>query len=157
MVLWMMQWGQAPRIPRTIDPIESRVMRVIDGDTVVMGDGTRVRLACIDAPELRQPGGDMAKTVLGRMIQGRSVAVIPRGRDRYGRVVGDVLADGRSVNQGMVTAGWAWQYPQYQRGCDRQALQTAEAHARVSRRGLWGMAGACAPWDWRSGRCRESL
>jgi endonuclease YncB( thermonuclease family) len=50
----------------------AKVERVTDGDTIVLMDGTRVRLHGIDAPERDQPYGDIATAALNDMV-GRSV------------------------------------------------------------------------------------
>jgi hypothetical protein len=41
-----------------------KVKEVVDGDTVILVDGTRIRLAGVDAPELRRKGGGAAKEEL---------------------------------------------------------------------------------------------
>lgn len=130
--------------------------RAIDGDTVALPDRGRVRLACVDAPERQQPGGSEARSALARMMAGRSISLIPHGTDRYGRVVGTVLADDESLNQRMVAEGWAWVYYGYLRGCDQAKLIEAENQARSARRGLWGLGDQpCAPWLWRRGLCDQ--
>jgi len=76
------------------DTITGRVVRVIDGDTVLLrGAGLgipplRVRLAGIDAPELRQPYGPEAKRALEKMVLDAIVVVDWTKRDRYRRILG---------------------------------------------------------------------
>jgi len=56
-----------------------RVIRVVDGDTIVLENNKRVRLLGINAPETRnryhpgEPGGADAKKWLQEKLQGRSV------------------------------------------------------------------------------------
>lgn len=123
------------------------VTRVHDGDTLTV-DGRRVRLFGIDAPELDQPGGAASREYLARLVQGRSVEVVEKDIDAYGRVVGVVLAhDGREVNAMMVRAGHAWVYRTYCRDCAE--LKRDEALARREGLGLWGEPRPVPPWKWR--------
>ena len=82
--------------------IHRKVKRVIDGDTFEVFRsvrGTRfVRLAGVNAPEKFQKGGIMATNKLKRLIEGRTITLIPRGRS-YTRVVGDVRYNRASVNK----------------------------------------------------------
>lgn len=115
-----------------------RVVGVADGDTITVLVGVeprRVRLAGIDAPEKGQPFGQRAKQAVGRLVFGRTVKVVVRGQDRYGRTLGEVLLpDGASLNERLVEEGWAWHYIRYSKD---QRLAEREAAARRSRRGLW--------------------
>jgi len=81
-----------------------RVYRVIDGDTVIIHDVGRVRLAEVDAPELDTPEGQAARDELAARIEGRPVRVefvrrkkaSPAGPvgsvvfDRYGRILAKI-------------------------------------------------------------------
>lgn len=75
----------------TSDSGNAYVERVIDGDTVVMGDGSKVRLVGIDAPEADEPCGQRATEALRRLVEHRVVTVSNPGsvqdRDRYGRLL----------------------------------------------------------------------
>ena len=61
--------------------VEHRVKRIVDGDTVYMKDGTKVRLHGIDTPERDQPFGKQATRNLDKLI-GRTVFVVERDTDR---------------------------------------------------------------------------
>lgn len=83
-------------------PIEqAQVARVIDGDTLVLVDGRRVRLLQVDAPEHGQCGYDLAKREL-RKYEGREVGLEQDqkfgDRDRYGRLLRYVHVDGVVLN-----------------------------------------------------------
>ena len=68
--------------------------------------------------------------------------------DVYGRLVAVVtLPDGRLLNHELVAGGFAWWYRFY--ASNDMALQTLEAAAKASGRGLWAVPAAVAPWDWR--------
>ena len=127
-----------------------KVVQVSDGDTLqVLRDGRaeKVRLAGIDCPELNQPFGQAAKRFVLQVAAQQTVTVQIVTTDRYGRTVGEVvLPDGRSLNQELVRAGYAWWYRKYS---DDATLEALEAEARGARRGLWAEMDPVPPWAWR--------
>ena len=138
------------------DTLSGRVVAVHDGDTITVLDTNRtqhkIRLAGIDAPELKQAFGSRSKQNLSRWIYNRQVIVDWNKHDRYGRMLGVVLADGHDVNLEQVRAGMAWWYRQYakeQTPDDRQLYERAENEARAAKRGLWVDANPVPPWKWR--------
>ncbi len=137
------------------EEFSGRVVGVADGDTITVLVGVeprRVRLAGIDAPEKGQPFGQRAKQAVSRLVFGRTVRVVARGEDRYGRMLGDVrLPDGSSLNERLVEEGWAWHYNRYSKD---QRLAELEATARRSRRGLWVDPRALPPWEFRNANRR---
>jgi endonuclease YncB( thermonuclease family) len=139
--------------------LRGRVVAVADGDTITVltpaQQRERVRLAAIDAPESKQAFGGAAKRGLSALVFGADVRVEYSKRDRYGRIVGRVLRDGRDAGLAQIEAGLAWHYARYaaeQPGAERSAYAQAERAARAARRGLWAEAAPVAPWDWRAQR-----
>ncbi len=128
------------------------VEKVHDGDTLTAfcpREGKlKVRLYCIDAPELAQsPWGQEAREALERLV-GRQVSIEPVVRDHYGRTVA-VLRNHRfpNINLEMVEGGWAAVYRRY---CRDQAFYRAEAKARRLKRGIWQRSGLHQkPWEYR--------
>jgi len=132
----------------------ARVIGVTDGDTLTVlhaRHSETVRLVGVDAPERRQAYGDRAKRFTADLAFDRTVTVRATGRDRNGRLLGEVvLPDGRSLNQELVRAGYAWWFRRYSRD---GRLARLEEEARTDRRGLWADPAPQAPWDYRvSGR-----
>ena len=85
-----------------------KVDRVVDGDTIVLMDKTRVRLHGIDTPERDQPYGKQATRALDGLIKTK-VFVEEKDTDRYGRLVGVLYTpEGLNVNLAMVGSGHAW-------------------------------------------------
>jgi hypothetical protein len=79
------------------------VERVIDGDTFVLPDGTRVRVKDIDTPETKhptkgkEPGGELATELAKQVLEGKMVWLEGESKDKYGRRVADVnLTTGKS-------------------------------------------------------------
>ena len=127
-----------------------RVVGVHDGDTVTCLDETntqqKVRLAEIDAPELGQDYGKVARESLAELVFGKTVTVQEEGKDRYGRWIGRMQVDGIDVNRRLVATGNAWHYADYSQD---PALQTLQEQARAQRLGLWAQPEPVAPWDFR--------
>ena len=67
---------------------EAHVTRVIDGDTIELADGRRVRLIGIDAPEIGEAGADEATQFVSDLILDQTVWLEPDGddTDRFGRL-----------------------------------------------------------------------
>ncbi len=94
--------------------LTGRVIAVHDGDTMTLlvSDGAsykqvKVRLAEIDAPELRQSYGDKAKQALSDLAYYQQARVVVQDTDRYGRTVGRVYVDSLDINAELVKRGAA--------------------------------------------------
>lgn len=128
-----------------------QVVRVIDGDTFVVlsnGDQIRVRLADVDAPESDgQPFNEASRRSLAGFLAGRVVTVEVMDIDRFGRPVGRVNVDGKSVSREQVARGMAWAARRYNRD---PVMPLLEARARASRVGLWSESNPVPPWAWRA-------
>ncbi len=124
-----------------------RVERVVDGDTLDVacpGLESRVRLLRVDTPEREQPGYAASTAALRGLVAAGEVHLdFEREdeplRDRYGRVLAYVFADGRSVNLEMVRMGWTRFDSGFGGGRYANDFESAETEARRARRGLWGM------------------
>lgn len=135
------------------------VVSVGDGDTIrVMANGfpLTVRLACIDAPESKQPYGKESAAELRSLLpKGQSIELEATGKDRYGRTIGKIRVDGKSINLAMVEKGAAFVYLNYLKPCRdlRSDLIAAEQKARDGKVGLWSQEKICKPWDFRKKKC----
>jgi endonuclease YncB( thermonuclease family) len=117
----------------------------VDGDTLVVRGGARVRLIQIDAPEA---GGECysgaATRELARLARPGARVVLevdPRldRVDRYERLLRYVHAGGRNVNVELVRRGAATPYFYGgDRGRHANALLSATSAARAAGRGMWG-------------------
>ncbi len=137
----------------TYSVAEGKVVGVTDGDTVTLllhenGDyrTVKVRLLHIDAPEKRMDFGAKAKAHLAELLYGRKVRVRYAGKDRYGRILGEIYVDGVNINKKQVADGMAWVYRVYCNGRDYLCL---EAEAREAYLGLWSKPDPIPPWEYR--------
>ena len=123
------------------------VERVVDGDTVVLVGGERVRYIGVDTPELHHPKKNVqpyareAMEFNRRLVEGQKVRLEMdvEPKDKYGRTLAYVyLEDGRLVNAELLKEGYAQlltippnvRYVDLFTGLQRQA--------REAKRGLWG-------------------
>jgi micrococcal nuclease len=124
------------------------VVRVIDGDTIMLNGEERVRLIGIDTPETVHPGrpvecyGREASAYLKKALQGRRVRLEfdQQHKDRYGRTLAYLYrSDGTFVNAEMIRQGYAHAYTRYPFRHLEQ-FRKLERDARQAGRGLWGPA-----------------
>lgn len=120
------------------------VSAVVDGDTLRLRDGRRVRLVQIDAPEQGECFFAGATRALRRLAPPGSRVTLsadPRldATDDYGRLLRYVRARGVDVNLALVERGAAVPYF-FRGGRGRFAddLLAAARRARAAGRGLWG-------------------
>ncbi|MFQ5552816.1 MAG: thermonuclease family protein [Thermoplasmata archaeon] len=103
---------ESPDCPRPAGLcVEREVTRVIDGDTLDVEGGLRIRLVLVDAPEPSQSGGPAARDFLTDLCLG-SVALIDEddfqiGDDPFSRILSVVYCDGTNANAAMISSGHA--------------------------------------------------
>jgi len=112
----------------------------------------RVRLSAIDAPERGQDFSQRSREALADLVYSKEVSIETHGKDRYGRVIGDVFVGGRLVNEVLVRQGWAWNFVKYSRS---PRLAELERQARAERRGLWAGKNPVPPWEYRAEQAKK--
>lgn len=122
------------------------VVRVVDGDTVELDSGERVRYIGMDAPELNSRNASAAECYATESAQANRewvegvVVKLEKdrtNRDRYGRLLRYVWVDEVMINEWLVQEGFATQitYPPDRKYEDR--LMEAQLSARAKNIGLW--------------------
>jgi len=119
------------------------VSRVIDGDTLELMDGEKVRLLGINTPERGQMLYEEAGLRLGELVLEKTVQLEPgqEERDKYGRLLRYVFAGGVNVNLAMVSEGWAFAYMLEPGDKYADMLLSAEQAARETGAGVWNYSG----------------
>lgn len=127
-----------------------RVVRVIDGDSLVLNTGQTVRLVGLEAPSFGrrdrpdQPHATESHRLLEDLTLGREVQLYYGGltRDRYDRALAHLVTDDGLgprlwINRELLARGGARfrAYPDTERGLD--PLRLAEADAIADAAGLW--------------------
>ncbi|HET6950114.1 MAG TPA: thermonuclease family protein [Acidimicrobiales bacterium] len=152
--LWVMHSG-SPSSPGTDPPGRAVVVRVVDGDTVVLDLGgyeEPARLIGIDTPESVAPGrpvecyGAEASARLGELLPAGTPVDVARDvepRDRYDRLLVYLhrATDGLFVNAAQVEDGYAEARDYPPNTTFRADFTRAEHTARAAGRGLWGACG----------------
>jgi len=115
------------------------VVRVIDGDTIELQDGHRVRYLGIDTPETGEFYADEATTRNRQLVEGKMIELQrgKRDQDEYGRFLRYVYVDGTFVNAELVAQGFAHAYIFDPDERYSQILVQLEQYAKMSKRGLW--------------------
>ena len=145
--------------PRPHPPRTFLVTRVVDGDTLELGNGETVRLVGIDTPEVGECGYDAASAALARLVAGKQVrlGMSDEDRDRYGRLlryvdVGSTDAGLRQIQKGLAIArydsrdgyGFHPREPRYV-AADQASRSFGCPKPAPAPQPLAGGGGACAP------------
>lgn len=121
-----------------------RVQQVVDGDTLVLAGGDRVRLIGVDTPETKHPDvpvqrfGKEASAFTRKWLEGRIVRLEfgPDPRDKYGRLLAYVRIDDVDFNREIIRRGYAVATTRFEHSRQDDYL-LAEREARARRYGLW--------------------
>ncbi len=141
-----------------------KVKRVVDGDTLLLTNGERVRLIGVDTPEVHdsekldrdaQSTGRDIKTIkaLGKKASAFTKSLVDKKevrlefdqanahikhRDKYGRILAYVyLSDGTFVNAAIIKQGYGLAYTLFPFKYIEE-FRRYEKKARENERGLWG-------------------
>ena len=131
-----------PSFAMSQEVVSAKVIRVVDGDTLVMFVGERrewIDLIAIDAPEAVQPWGMVAFSALKALVDGKDIRIefdIEK-RNPEGRLWGYLWAGDTFINRELVLNGYAlWDYWPPNNLYDDDLIN-AEFQARKEWRGMW--------------------
>lgn len=136
-----------------------KLERVIDGDTIVLQNGDRVRYIGIDAPELNQAGPDddeclawVAKVRNEQLLKSGEIKLIKDenvDKDKYGRLLRYVYVGDNFINASLVREGLAeiffcqpgWENcPVTSDKTREEIIRTANELAQDNQRGIYSKA-----------------
>ena len=94
-----------------------------DGDTCTTTDGEKIRLACIDTPELKGKRADpipakKARNFLNNLLINEEVSIRRITKDRYGRTVAELFNGNINIQKLLVDKGYGQIYKKYSNQCE---------------------------------------
>ena len=105
-----------------------KIKNCYDGDTCTTESCEKIRLACIDAPEIRGKNADPLKAKASRkfinnLLSNKKVTIKRIDTDRYGRTVAEIFIEGTNIQKLMVKNGFAKIHRKYSFQCDWAKLE----------------------------------
>ena len=146
LVIWRLTLRETEPQPLPAEGIELRVERAVDGDTLLMDGGYRVRLFGVDTPETKHPHkppeawGAEAFEYTRQRVEGKIVRLEfdRERRDDYGRWLAYVFVDDVLLNEELIRQGFSEAETRFPFRGDRQRLfEQAEERAREEKLGIW--------------------
>ena len=127
-----------------------KVVRVVDGDTIVVSPNEKVRLIGVDTPETKHPKkavecfGKEATQFTRDAVEDKTIRLVldevnmrSQHKDKYGRtLVYAYLDDGRMLNRELIRQGYAHAYTRFPFG-HLVEFRELEKTARSQSAGLW--------------------
>ena len=149
LVIWRAyQAAQTPAAPDGLTEGIHEVRRVVDGDTLLLTSGARVRLQGIDAPESVKPdapveawgpeASQFTNDFIDRANNRVRLTFSLERKDRFDRFLafvwnGDVMLNEELVRAGLARARLGYRYS----GAMKSRLAAAQDEARKAGRGIW--------------------
>ncbi len=139
-------------IPGIVFAGQHQVIRVVDGDTIVINYGGKyeeVRMLCVNTPKPVHPDekqnipmGKVASRYTQKKLIGKYVNLefeIKRLRGNHGRLLAYVFVDGQNLNLDLVMQGLSPYYTKYGKSKKYDAeFRVAEEQARKEKLNIWG-------------------
>lgn len=129
------------------DLTSTGIRKVIDGDTVILADGSdsRLRYIGIDSPEMLtfespgEPFSEQAKKLNEDLLKGKSIRLeFDREEyDQFGRMLGYVYADDLLINEQLLKQGLAVTLQIEPNTKYTRRFLEAEQFAQKNKRGIW--------------------
>ena len=117
MLLLSIPFSAYGTLPTTI------IQSCYDGDTCITTDGEKIRLACIDTPELKGKRADpipaeKARDFLNNLLINEEVSIRRITKDRYGRTVAELFNGNINIQKLLVDKGYGQIYRKYSNQCE---------------------------------------
>lgn len=122
-------------------PTEAEVLSVIDGDTVYIHNGSKVRYLGINTPEKGKPFYEQATDANKKLVEGKKITLQydDYKTDQYDRILAWVFVDGKNTSLEMVKLGLApvALYSHRKPLIYQDQLIKAEQEAKEKKLGIW--------------------
>lgn len=150
---------------------KATVVKVVDGDTLRLKEGTYLRLCGVDAPEISHSSlpspdpnkqrqyywGNISKAYLQTLIKDNSIYFNTVNLDKYNRVVAEVYLKNEytgnltNVEQTLLSHGMVRLSPNYYKSCSNpNSLLQSQKEAILNVEGQWADPMLLSPWEFRS-------
>ena len=149
-------------VPANALVLRGTVSEVRDGRSIVVSNSGRkltVFLEGVDAPELKQEFGDVARQHLASLILDKGVEV-DFNQLKGDHVVGKVFCNQLDIGLQVIRDGAAW----YDKSSaltltevERSGYANAEEAARSEKRGIWEVGSPMPPWEWRRAEAAKAF
>ncbi len=124
----------------------AKVVKVIDGDTIVLQDGTKIRYIGMDTPERGMPLFEEAKKANADLVQNKEIRLVydVERKDRYGRTlayvhvntdIGNIFVNAYLVREGYAKVAT---YPPNVKYVD--VFKKLQKQAQENKVGLWAVS-----------------
>jgi micrococcal nuclease len=137
--------------PSSCGPSSAVVDHVIDGDTIVLDSGERIRYILVDTPEITNGHNDCygaeAREYNHTLVTGRTISIAydEECQDRYGRLLAYVNVGDVEINRTLLEDGYACLLHISPNGDDRFVeYQGLEDMAKADELGMWSVCGTVA-------------
>lgn len=121
----------------------TKVIGVIDGDTLVLEGKTKIRLRHVDSPELDYCGGQEAKNELETLVSGKTVVIEELIPDQRGRGMALIYNGNILVNEEMLKHGWGRYHSDT--SSQKEQLKQAADRAKSEKIGLFSQCQSAIP------------
>lgn len=111
------------------------LIHAIDGDTVEIETGEKIRLKGINAPEKGELLSEESKQILAN-LENKTIHLENHGKDRYGRILGYIYFKDRNINIFLIEKGLAHSYF-YEGDNHQKEIINEETKAQTSQIGIW--------------------
>ena len=94
-----------------------------DGDTCTTTNKEKIRLACIDTPEIKGKNADPikakeARDFVNNLVANEKVSIKRITKDKYGRTVGELFKNGVNIQELIVEKGYGKIYKKFAYQCE---------------------------------------
>lgn len=122
-------------------PKKGKVKRVVDGDTVVLENGSIVRYVGITSPETNEPFEKESTDENKKLVEGKTVTLEYDNYkgDKFGRILAYLFIDGKNISVELARKGLAQVviYQHKKPWVYQEELLKAQEEAKKNKRGIW--------------------
>jgi micrococcal nuclease len=148
LVAWRAYTAKVPHSPERLDEGIHQVRRVIDGDTILLASGARVRLQGINTPETVMPNhpvedwgpeaSQFTKAFIKKAGNRVRLTFSLERKDKYDRFLAFVWSGDVMLNEELVRAGLAYARRDYRySSAMKRRFTKAQDEAQRAGRGIW--------------------